>query len=207
MMNALLSISFMLALSLQSTEPDVSIQSSPEIIVVEKSWSKTRFRPGWDRQIIFNPEANPTNPGRTERRRMGRPVEGYTYKAKVKNSGKKTVVLVGWDYTFTDSDSKKQTHHQFYTRIKIASGKQKEIAQFTRVPPTRTVSATSVIVEEVVINYIQYEDGRCPFFCVNPFFPVRLSSDWLSVKAAKNAFTHTHKFFIKLLAARFTQNT
>lgn len=158
-MNALLSISLMLALSIQSAEQNPSPQRSPEIIVVEKSWDKTRYRPGWDRQIPLNRESNPTEPIRNERIRIGRVIEGYSYKAKVKNISQKTVVLVGWDYTFTDSESRKTTNHQFYTRIKIASGKQKEIVQFTRVPPTRTISANSVIAEEVVINYIEYEDG------------------------------------------------
>lgn len=158
-MNALLCISFMLALPTQSAEQNVSLQQPPEIIVVEKSWIKTRRRPGWDRQIILSQDPNPTNPVRNERIRMGRTIEGYNYKAKVKNISRKTVVLVGWDYTFTDSESRKTTSHQFYTRIKIGAGKKKEIAQFTRVPPTRTISANSIIVEEVVINYIEYEDG------------------------------------------------
>jgi hypothetical protein len=159
MMNALIGISLLLAAPIQPVEQNGSRQSSPEIVVVEKSWSRIRYRPGWDRQIPLNREANPADPTRMERRRTGRVIEGYAYKAKIKNLGQKTIVLVGWDYIFTDSESKKQTSHQFYTRIKIAAGKKKELAQFTREPPTRTISISSTITEEIIINYIEYEDG------------------------------------------------
>lgn len=158
-MNALISISLMLALPIQSVVQNVSPQHSSEIVVIEKSWGQIRFRPGWDRQITLNQESNPREPIRNERRRMGRVIEGYTYKAKVKNISRKTAVLVGWDYTFTDSQSKKQMRHQFYTRIKIGAGRKKELVQFTREPPTRTINVNSALIEEVVINYIEYEDG------------------------------------------------
>ena len=48
---------------------------------------------------------------------------------------------------------------------------------------------------------------RCPFFCVNPFSPARTSRGWLSAKPARNRFTHTHYFFIRLLEGRFTQKS
>jgi hypothetical protein len=158
-MNTLIGISLILAVPIQLVEQIGPPPPSPEIVVVEKSWSQVRYRPGWDRQIPLNREPNPTDPTRMERRRTGKPIEGYVYKTKVKNLGQKTVVLVGWDYVFTDSESKKQTSHQFHTRIKIAAGKKKELAQFTREPPTRTVNISSTITEEVIINYIEYEDG------------------------------------------------
>lgn len=137
--------------------------NSPGVVVTEQSWRKTRFRPGWDRFQMepINPNSN-TRGGANARRRMPRVIEGYTYRAKIKNKSQKTITMVGWDYTFRNSTDEKPTHHQFFSRIKIEPGKEKEVSRFVPAPPTRTVDAKSAgqkMIEEVIINFIEYEDG------------------------------------------------
>lgn len=146
---------------------------SPNIIVIKKSWTKRRFRPGWDRfdeQLNRTPSVDQREPGVFKgsgqgtqdislRRRSGPVIEGYVYKATVKNTGSRTVKRFGWDYTITDSGGENTTHHQFYTRVKIAPGKKKTVSRFVRTPPSRTVDAGNKMAEDVIINYVEYEDG------------------------------------------------
>lgn len=144
-------------------------QQSPDgasIIVVKNSWSKLRYRPGWDRQSV--PDRISTDPAAlnremaAERRRLSRVIEGYVYKATFKNAGSKTVVLIGWDYTFIEPADKQESRHQFFNKIKIKQGQKKEVSAFIAKPPTRTVSAqqaNNVIEGKVKVNFIKYEDG------------------------------------------------
>ncbi|HEX5732365.1 MAG TPA: hypothetical protein VF131_05985 [Blastocatellia bacterium] len=151
-------------------------QQSPDessIIVVKNSWSKMRYRPGWDRQSVPERYGNPSDPnsldpGRVNRemaaarRRLSRVIEGYVYKATFKNTSSKTVVLIGWAYTFIEPEDKKETGHQFVNKIKIKKGQKKEVSAFIAQPPTRTVSAQQAnneIEGKVKVNFIKYEDG------------------------------------------------
>lgn len=130
---------------------------SSSIVVTKKSWSQTRFRPGWD-----NFEDIISSPDKKRPRRSRRVIEGYTYRAWIKNNGSKTVTVIGWDYTFKNTEQDEPTHHQFFSRVTIEPGKQKDVSRFVPVPPTRTVDARNAgkeMIEEVIINYIQYEDG------------------------------------------------
>ena len=139
---------------------------TPPIQVLKNSWSKFRYRPGWDSPTLTNQGGtlsnNPnSNPGRN-RRRLARVIEGFAYKATLKNLSERTIALVVWDYTFTGSEGKDETHHVFYSRIKIKPGEKKEVMKHAQAPPTRTVSASSAdgpMKEEVRIKYIEYEDG------------------------------------------------
>src|SRR5688500_9538335 len=123
-------------------------QLSPDdssLIVVKNSWSKLRYRPGWDRQSV--PDRISTDPAALNRemaaarRRLSRVIEGYVYKATFKNAGSKSVVLIGWAYTFIEPADKQETSHQFFNKIKIKQGQKKEHSAVIAKPPTRTVSA------------------------------------------------------------------
>src|SRR5438045_4041429 len=96
-------------------------QRNPEdssILVIKNSWAKVRYRANWDRQSWPDQYTNPRDPNSTsdpilleqnvarERRNLGRVVEGYVYKATFKNISSKTVVLIGWDYSFIESEGK-----------------------------------------------------------------------------------------------------
>jgi hypothetical protein len=136
------------------------------ILVLNSSWDKFRYRPGWDRQSIPDQAGSlPTGPNtvaRPNQRRLARVIEGFVYKATIKNTSQKAVTLVVWRYTFTDPVSKKQTHHEFQSRIRIKGGEKKELSKYVKEPPTRTISADGggkEMEEEVRIEYIEYEDG------------------------------------------------
>lgn len=144
----MLLISFLNPTTAQTKNPS---RDATDIIVIKKSWHKTSYRPGWDRFI-----------GPTFDRRRPAPVrEGFTYEVTIKNTGGKTVRAVGWDYVFTDPEDKQANHHRFFHRTKIGPGEKTSLSKFVIQPPTRTVRASTAdkIVEEVVINYIEYQDG------------------------------------------------
>jgi hypothetical protein len=150
----------------QAQAPD---QKQSGIVVIKNSWMKGVREPSMVRPI-FDPNPRARNPAGTRddplqqmRRRMSMRVEGYFYKATIKNLGTKAVKAVAWDYTVAiPDDPKSLTHHQFYSRIKIGPGKHKEIYRFAMGPPTRTVAAVkgdARMIEEVVVNAVQYADG------------------------------------------------
>ena len=167
----LLLISFVDATAAQTKHPP---PEATDIIVIKKSWHKSWYRPGWDRffePTYRGPAADGGELGSPNRATRGAPIdrgraapsrEGFTYEATIKNTGKKTVKAVGWDYVFTDPQDKQANHHRFYHRTRIEPGKQTSLSKFAIQPPTRTVPANSddkKIVEEVVINYVEYRDG------------------------------------------------
>ncbi len=169
---ALLTLSFT---STTNARTHVPPGDAPNVIVLKKNWRKSRYTPGWDR-IDFPtgspssgrgdpinadpPNANtPPPPPTVGRRRWAPATEGYTYEAKVKNAGSKAIRVLGWDYVFIDPTDGRSTHHQFFDRTKIGPGKKKGLTKFIKAPPTRTVRAGVKLLEEVVINYVEYQDG------------------------------------------------
>ena len=149
-------------------------QPSPEdcsILVIKNSWSKIRYRPDWDKPSMpdryIDPRApnsvsDPSKPNEnlgTRRMDLSRSREVYILEATLKNTGSKTVVQVGWDYRFIESEGKLVTRHQFTNKVTIKQGRKKKVSAFMTKPPTRTVSVDKTIKEEVKINYVRYEDG------------------------------------------------
>jgi hypothetical protein len=168
--------------------PGASSDSDPpDVIVLKKRWHKSRLRPGWDR---FNDPSIPGDPNRTPRRGpITAETPRYTYEATIKNVGTKTITVLGWDYVFTDPDDNEETHHQFYEQSRISPGKQRVLSKTVPTPETRTVDADKAdkkLIEEVIINYIRYEDGsiwrrkkddeaaRLPNYGSNRFSPSQL---------------------------------
>ncbi|HSE98722.1 MAG TPA: hypothetical protein VLD57_10710 [Blastocatellia bacterium] len=140
--------------------------AAPPIQVLKNSWSKFRYRPGWDSQTHPNqggsPSTNPNTIPRPNRRRLGRVIEGFAYKATLKNLSQRTITLVVWEYTFADPEGRDETHHEFFSRIRIKPGEKKEVMKYVAEPPTRTVSASGAgrqMKEEVRIKYVEFEDG------------------------------------------------
>jgi hypothetical protein len=94
-------------------------------------------------------------------------LKGYFYEATIKNVGAKKIKAVGWEYVFTDPlDQSAVTHHRFYTKSKISPGKEKNLVEFSRTPPTRIINAKAVdanpehpYTEQLVIRRIEYADG------------------------------------------------
>lgn len=91
----------------------------------------------------------------------------FMYKATVKNSGKKAIKSIDWDYVFCDKATEAELGRQQFTNDeKIGPGKTKELLVAITKPPTPTISITALNKEEgkgltghVVIVRVEYSDG------------------------------------------------
>ena len=91
----------------------------------------------------------------------------YTYTAKVKNTGMKTVQAVTWTYIFFDPDTQKEMgRHQHTSKVKIRPGKSEDLVGRSSSPPIQIIDARKAagvlpdkIDERVVIQQIEYADG------------------------------------------------
>lgn len=91
----------------------------------------------------------------------------YLYKARIKNTGVKTIRNVIWHFVLLDTGTGVEVgRHRFNGKVSIRSGKSVEIVGRSRTPPTRTVNAGQSTgelrakhTEQVVIERIDYADG------------------------------------------------
>ena len=87
----------------------------------------------------------------------------YTYRAKVKNTGAKTIRVVHWGYAFLEPDTQKPLGlHRYSTKVRIRPGESVELAGRSSSPQTSTVSAASASKkpEELIVIYrVEYDDG------------------------------------------------
>lgn len=91
----------------------------------------------------------------------------YTYKAKVKNVGAKTIKLLDWEYQFLDPNTQEVKEQRKITnRLKLAPGKTKVLSRRLTRKPTAVVNAGQLdqkyrnqFTERVVITRILYTDG------------------------------------------------
>jgi hypothetical protein len=96
-----------------------------------------------------------------------RPVDGYAYRVRVRNSGAKTVEVVFWEYQFVESaDPKNVTRRQFLCGAQIKPDKERELQAFSLSAPSGVISAGSLadkaaspFQETAVINRVEYADG------------------------------------------------
>lgn len=87
-------------------------------------------------------------------------VQGYAYRATVRNTGSKTIKAIDWDYVFTDPASQVViSRHMFSSSVSIGPGKSKQLFEFTSSSPTIIVSVNNPYVEQVIINRITFSDG------------------------------------------------
>ena len=87
----------------------------------------------------------------------------YDYRAKVKNTGAKTIRVIDWGYTFLDPETRQEIgRHLYTTRVKIRPGRDSELIGRSGKPQTSTVSVKNAgkeLGEQVVIYRVQYDDG------------------------------------------------
>lgn len=87
----------------------------------------------------------------------------YTYRAKVKNTGAKTIRVVHWGYAFLDPDTQKPLGlHRYSTKVRIRPGESVELAGRSGAPQTSTISvnnASKKPEEMIVIYRVEYDDG------------------------------------------------
>lgn len=169
------------------------VQEDNKVEVVKASWSKIRI--GWERDPFGGPVENfdeMRSRARNERRvaqgggerakrdaraddanlakqREQKPSHYYfIYKTKIKNSDKAAITQLDWDYVFFERDTENELgRQQFTSDEQIEPGKTKELVVTITAPPTRTVSVTSLNLEErkqfsekIVLVRVQYADGR-----------------------------------------------
>lgn len=98
---------------------------------------------------------------------QAKPVDGFSYKAKVQNSGAKVIDIVFWEYQFAEvSNPSLVTRRQFLCGVNIKPGKDRELQGFSLSGPSDVVTVESLanksaspFKENVVINRVEYSDG------------------------------------------------
>lgn len=87
----------------------------------------------------------------------------YTYRAKLKNTGAKTIRVVHWGYAFFDPDTQEPLGlHRYTAKVRMRPGESVELAGRSGAPQTSTVSAANAgkkLEEMIVIFRVEYDDG------------------------------------------------
>jgi len=170
-MNQLVIALFIAVLNVASpSQSTMSPADTSGIVVKSIRWYK--FMPGWDRPNVGaqrepyrDASGNVHNPP-IVLDASPPPQVGYKYRAKVLNTGNKTIELLDWEYRFIVRTGEQVHRHQFRSRVKIGVGKSKELEGFSSDPPSRTIDIASLakkrrypFEEQVLINRVQYSDG------------------------------------------------
>jgi hypothetical protein len=101
------------------------------------------------------------------RQPKSKPVDGYSYRAKIQNASAKVVEIVFWEYQFKEaSNPSKMARRQFLCAVNIKPQKEKELQAFSLSGPSDVISVESLanksgnlFEEKVVINRVEYADG------------------------------------------------
>ena len=98
---------------------------------------------------------------------QSKPVDGFSYKAKVQNNSAKIVDVLFWEYRFTDNANPSNVaRRQFLCGVNIKPGKEFEVKAFSLSGPSDVVHVESLakdknspFTENVIINRVEYSDG------------------------------------------------
>jgi hypothetical protein len=91
----------------------------------------------------------------------------YTYKLKIKNDGDKEIKSLIWDFVFYEFGTTNEVGRiQFEYKITIGSGKTKDLAISTEIPPSETINVKETgkklrdqYTDQVIFQSIEYSDG------------------------------------------------
>ena len=168
-------------------------QEPSAVEVVKSSWSKVRI--GWERDPFGGPlenfdemrsrtrnerriaqgggerakrEAKADEANIAKQREKAPPKYYFIYKTKIKNNHTSAITQLDWDYVFFERGTENEVGRQEFTSDEqIGPGKTKELTVTITSPPTRTVSVTSLNLEErdrltekIIIVRIKYADGH-----------------------------------------------
>ena len=94
-------------------------------------------------------------------------VEGFEYRAKVRNAAARAAEVVFWEYQFTETANPANVvRRQFLCGVAIKPGKEKELEAFSHAGPSAVVDAASLankpgdlFAGKVTINRVEYADG------------------------------------------------
>ncbi|HJU93184.1 MAG TPA: hypothetical protein VJ656_09645 [Pyrinomonadaceae bacterium] len=168
-------------------------QDPSGVEVLKSSWSKIRI--GWERDPFGGPLEN-FDEMRSRTRNERRVAQGggerarreakaddanlkkqreqppsryyFIYKTKIKNNQTSAITQIDWDHVFYERDTQNEVGRQEFTSDEqIGPGKTKELTVTITSPPARTVSITSLNLEErnrftekIVLLRVKYADGR-----------------------------------------------
>ena len=171
----------------------VCAQEPSGVEVVKSSWSKVRI--GWERDPFSGPlenfdemrsrarnerriaqgggerarrEAKADEANLAKQREKNPPRYYFIYKTKLKNNHTAEITQIDWDHVFYERGTENELGRQQFTSDEhIGPGKTKELTVAITSPPTRTVSVTSLNLEErdrftekIILVRVQYADGR-----------------------------------------------
>ena len=97
--------------------------------------------------------------------RAPKPIDGYAYRAKVRNASPKLIDVIFWEYQFRDPSGTILSRRQFLCGVAIKPEKDKELQAFSLSAPTEVVSVGTLAkaadneAGQVVINRVEYADG------------------------------------------------
>jgi hypothetical protein len=90
-------------------------------------------------------------------------VTTYVYRARVKNTGAKTIRAIDWGYNFLDPETQQELGRHFYTtKVKLRPGQDNELVGRSDKPQTSTINVKNAgkeLGEQVVIYRVEYDDG------------------------------------------------
>jgi hypothetical protein len=173
--------------------PAVFAQDTSGVEVVKASWGKIRI--GWERDPFGGPlenfdemrsrarnerrvaqgggerarrEAKADEANLAKQREKNPPRYYFIYKTKIKNNHTAAITQIDWDYVFYERGTDNELGRQEFTSDEqVGPGKTKELVVMIASPPTRTVSVTSLNLEEhdrfsekIVLVRVKYADGR-----------------------------------------------
>ena len=171
----------------------VCAQQPSDVEVVKASWGKIRI--GWERDPFGGPlenfdemrsrarnerriaqgggerakrEARADDANLAKQREKSPPKYYFIYKTKLKNNSTSAITQIDWDYVFLERGTENELgRQQFTSDEQIGPGKTKELTVTLTSPPTKTVSVTSLNLEEhdrfserIELIRVQYADGR-----------------------------------------------
>lgn len=101
------------------------------------------------------------------RSRKAKPVDGFTYRVKIRNASTKAIEVMFWEYEFTESANPANVaRRQFLCGVNIKPDKEKELLAFSLSGPSNVISVDSLtkqpenlFIEKVIINRVEYADG------------------------------------------------
>jgi hypothetical protein len=167
-------------------------QEPTGVEVLKSSWSKVRI--GWERDPFGGPlenfdemrsrarnerrvaqgggerarrEARADEANLAKQRQKAPPKYFFIYKTKIKNNHSSAITQIDWDHVFFERDSENEVgRQQFTSEEQIGPGKTKELTVTITAPPARTVSVSSLNLEErdrlsekIVVVRVKYADG------------------------------------------------
>ena len=99
--------------------------------------------------------------------RAPKPIEGYSYRARIRNASTKVIEVIFWEYQFKDTPNSTVTsRRQFLCGVSIKPEKDKELKAFSVSGPSDVISVATLGdksknggEETAVINRVEFADG------------------------------------------------